>query len=234
MSVQRINLTTATPTQAGRISTIKLVSQSVTGPAGTDGAGVSVALKEAGATKVAVASVIDFQAGFDVSVAGLVDLDLTEYTGGALPIAGGGTGATSAGAALTALGAATAAQGATADAALPRVAAGASVENVGAVESNVSTVAATGATETLDTSVYGVFDVTMDQSCTFTFSNPAPSGKATIFTLILRGAFTPTFPASVDWPDATAPTYGTPSVYVFTTVDAGTTWLGAQAGKAYG
>lgn len=117
---------------------------------------------------------------------------------------------------------------------LQLVAGGSSVENIGAVESNVSTIAATGATETLDTSVYGVFDCTMDQSCTFTFSNPAPSGKATVFVLVLRGAFTPTFPAAVDWKDATAPTYTTPSVYTFMTVDAGTTWLGFQAGKAIG
>lgn len=129
---------------------------------------------------------------------------------------------------------ATTAQGAKADAALPRAADGASVENVGAIESNVSTVAATGATETLDTSVYAVFDLTMDQSCTLTFSNPAPSGKATIFTVILRGAFTVTWPASVDWGNATAPTYTTPSMYVFTTVDGGTTWFGAQVGKAFG
>ena len=108
------------------------------------------------------------------------------------------------------------------------------MENVGAIESNVNTVAASGATETLDTSLYGVHDVTMDQSCTFTFSNPAPSGKATIFTLILRGAFTPTWPASVDWPDATPPTYTTPSLFVFTTVDGGTTYFGSLAGKAYG
>jgi hypothetical protein len=116
---------------------------------------------------------------------------------------------------------------------LAKVAGGASVENIGAVESNVQTVAATGATETLDTAVYGVFDMTMDQACEFTFSNPAPSGKATIFTLILRGAFTPTLPASIDWGDAAAPTYTTPSMYVFTTVDAGTTWLGAQVGKGF-
>lgn len=129
---------------------------------------------------------------------------------------------------------ATAAQGTKADAALPRAAAGASVEDIGAVESNVNTVATSGSTETLDTSLYGVHDVTMDQNCTFTFSNPAPSGKATIFTLILRGAFTPTWPAAVDWPSATPPTHTTPAVYVFTTVDAGTTWLGNQAGKGYG
>lgn len=121
----------------------------------------------------------------------------------------------------------------TATGALQKVAAGASVENVGAVESNVQTIATTGATETLDTSVYGVFDMTMDQACEFTFSNPAPSGKCTSFILILRGAFTPTLPSSIDWADGTAPTYTTPSMYVFTTVDGGTTWLGAQTGKAF-
>jgi hypothetical protein len=117
---------------------------------------------------------------------------------------------------------------------LQLVAGGSSVENIGAVESNVNTVAASGSTETLDTAVYGVHDCTMDQACEFTFSNPAPSGKATVFVLILRGAFTPTFPASVDWGDASAPTYTTPSLYVFTTVDAGTVWFGSQVGKAFG
>lgn len=111
---------------------------------------------------------------------------------------------------------------------------GLGIGNVGAIESNVNTVASSGSTETLDTSLYAVHDVTMSEACTFTFSNPAPSGKATIFTLILRGAFTPTWPASVDWPDATQPTYGSPTVYTFMTVDGGTTYLGASAGKAFG
>lgn len=111
---------------------------------------------------------------------------------------------------------------------------GLSIGNVGAIESNVNTVASSGSTETLDTSLYAVHDVTMSEACTFTFSNPAASGKATLFTLILRGAFTPTWPAAVDWPDATQPTYTTPSIYTFMTVDGGTIWLGAQAGKAFG
>lgn len=117
---------------------------------------------------------------------------------------------------------------------LSKVAGGAAVENIGAIESDVNTVAASGSTETLDISIKAIHDVTMDQNCTFTFSNPAPSGKCSMFTLILRGAFTPTWPASVDWPDATQPTYTTPSIYTFMTVDAGTIWLGAQAGKAFG
>jgi len=122
---------------------------------------------------------------------------------------------------------------AVADLKLSLAAAGASVENVGAVEANVNTVAATGATETLDVSLYQVHDCTMDQNCTFTFSNPAPSGKCSSFVLILRGSFTPTLPASVDWSGGVAPTYTTPSVYTFTTVDAGTTWLGAQVGAGF-
>src|SRR5688572_13344729 len=39
---------------------------------------------------------------------------------------------------------------------LSLVAGGASVENIGAVESNVNTVATSGSTETLDTATYGV------------------------------------------------------------------------------
>jgi hypothetical protein len=88
----------------------------------------------------------------------------------------------------------------------------------------LNTVAASGATETL---LMGVNDVTMDESCTFTF--PTVGAGAHEFTLILRGAFTPTFPASVDWPSATAPTYATPTEFSFRTVDSGTTWLGVAA-----
>ncbi len=116
---------------------------------------------------------------------------------------------------------------------LKLLAGGDAVENIGAVESNVNTNAATGSTEALDTSIYGVHDMTMDQACTFTFTNPAPSGKNTTFVLILRGAFTPTFP-TLKSPDATPATYTTPSIYVFTTVDAGSTWYVKQVGKAFG
>lgn len=117
---------------------------------------------------------------------------------------------------------------------LHTVAGGAAVENIGAVEWNINVVAATGSTETLDTSLYGVHKCTMDQNCTFTFSNPAPSGKETEFKLYLYGAFTPTWPAAVDWADATPPTYSAPSIYVFSTIDAGTTWFGSLVGKAFG
>lgn len=104
---------------------------------------------------------------------------------------------------------------------------------VGAVEEAVNTVPAAGATEALDISVFGVHNITMDENCTLSFTNPATSGEASSFVLILRGAFTPTFPASVAWPDGVAPTYATPTKFVFDTVDGGTIWQGQSPGKAY-
>jgi hypothetical protein len=109
---------------------------------------------------------------------------------------------------------------------------GASVETIGAIESNVET-ASVATSKTLDTSVYGVFDMTMTAATEFTFGSPAPSGKCTSFVLILRGAFTPTLPGSVDWAGGVAPSYTSPSLYVATTVNAGTTWLMTQAGAAF-
>lgn len=94
----------------------------------------------------------------------------------------------------------------------------------------VNTVAATGATETIPAG-YEFHDVTMDEACTFTFASPAGSGHA--FALRLAGAFAPTWPASVKWSSGAAPTHTTPAVYVFVTVDGGTTWLGSQMGKAF-
>ena len=93
----------------------------------------------------------------------------------------------------------------------------------------VNTVAASGATETLP-STFPAHNVTMDQSCTFTFGAPTSDGHT--FTLRLAGAFTPTFPASVVWDGGTAPTYATPSVYAFTTLDGGTSWIGSLVASA--
>lgn len=95
-----------------------------------------------------------------------------------------------------------------------------------------NTVASTGATETL-TATAPMQRMTMDQACTFTF--PTVTGTHS-FTLHLSGAFTPTFSAgagSIVWNGGSAPTYTSPSLYVFTTTDSGTTWLGAQVGKAF-
>lgn len=97
-----------------------------------------------------------------------------------------------------------------------------------------SAIGNTGATRTLDLNDANFFSATLDQACTFTFSDPPASGDFGSFVLRLTngGAFIITWPASVDWPGGAAPTLtssGTDQL-VFTTNDAGTTWFGFVAG----
>ena len=66
-------------------------------------------------------------------------------------------------------------------------------------EARCNTVADAGSAETLPGS-YVAHDVTMTEDCTFTF--PSPGQDAAVFSLLLSGAYTPTFPASVDWDSA--------------------------------
>lgn len=97
-----------------------------------------------------------------------------------------------------------------------------------------SAVGNTGATRTLDLNDANFFSATLDQACTFTFSDPPASGDFGAFVLELTngGAFAITWPASVDWPGGTAPTLTASGKdqLIFTTRDAGTTWLGFVAG----
>lgn len=60
MTTQRIDLYRSDPGAVGSVNTVHIVSQSVSGPPGTDGAGVSVATKESGTTVVAVTTALDF------------------------------------------------------------------------------------------------------------------------------------------------------------------------------
>jgi len=87
------------------------------------------------------------------------------------------------------------------------------------------------------------FSHTLTENTTFTFSNPAASGKVSSFTLKLvqdasASGYTVTWPTSVDWPSATAPTLtATASAidyFVFITHDGGTNWYGFTAGQAFG
>jgi len=87
------------------------------------------------------------------------------------------------------------------------------------------------------------FSHTLTENTTFTFSNPASSGKVSSFTLKLvqdasASGYTVTWPSSVDWPAATAPTLtATASAvdyFVFISHDGGTTWYGFTAGQALG
>jgi len=85
------------------------------------------------------------------------------------------------------------------------------------------------------------FSHTLTENTTFTFSNPPASGTSYTFSIeIIQDAsasgFTVTWPASVDWPAATAPTLtataSAKDIFVFTTRDGGTTFYGFTAGQA--
>lgn len=94
-----------------------------------------------------------------------------------------------------------------------------------------------GTTPIVDLEAGTVFTLSTSGNTTFTFSNPAVSGTASAFTLVLTagGAHTITWPASVDWAGGTAPdapASGETDVYTFFTTDGGTTWYGFLAGDA--
>jgi hypothetical protein len=95
-----------------------------------------------------------------------------------------------------------------------------------------------GGTQDIDLTLGNSVTATVDTSAnTFTFSNPTATDELCGFTLILTngGSQTVTWPASVDWPAATAPTLTAAGVdkLVFETVDGGITWTGNLAGAAY-
>ena len=90
-------------------------------------------------------------------------------------------------------------------------------------------VTASGSTQTLTLAPCQF--VTLTANCTFTFATPSTAGHT--FILRLDGAYTPTWPASVDWPGGTAPAYDSVSLFVFTTFDTGTNWLGALVGGGF-
>lgn len=100
---------------------------------------------------------------------------------------------------------------------------------VGGVASQV-TPSANAATITASPAVE-VFYCTATTNITFTFAGAQPTGTITEFVLELTngGAYTITWPASVDWPSGTAPTLTTSGkdILVFYTRDGGTTWSGA-------
>jgi hypothetical protein len=97
-----------------------------------------------------------------------------------------------------------------------------------------SSIGNTGATTTLDLEVANYFSATLDQACTFTFSNPPVSGKFGCFVLELTngGSAAITWPAAVDWSGGVPPTLTASGKdqLVFTTKNAGTDWLGFVAG----
>jgi hypothetical protein len=102
-------------------------------------------------------------------------------------------------------------------------------------------VTSSGNATTINCETGNTFSHTLTENTTFTFSNPPASGTAYAFSLeIIQDAsgsgFTVTWPTSVDFPAATAPTLTADAnavdVFVFTTRDGGTTWYGFTAGQA--
>jgi hypothetical protein len=96
---------------------------------------------------------------------------------------------------------------------------------------------------TVDCHNGNAFSHTLTENTTFTFSNPPASGTAFSFSIeIIQDAsasgYTVTWPTSVDWPSATAPTLtataSAKDVFVFYTRDGGTNWYGFTAGQALG
>jgi hypothetical protein len=96
---------------------------------------------------------------------------------------------------------------------------------------------------TVDCEAGNAFSHTLTENTTFTFSNPPASGTAYSFSIeIIQDAsasgFTVTWPSSVDWPAATAPTLtataSAKDVFIFTTRDGGSNWYGFTAGQALG
>ena len=102
-------------------------------------------------------------------------------------------------------------------------------------------VTSSGAATTVNCETGNSFSHTLTENTTFTFSNPPATGTAYTMSIeIIQDAsasgFTVTWPASVDWPAATAPTLtataSAKDIFVFTTRDGGTTFYGFTAGQA--
>ena len=98
---------------------------------------------------------------------------------------------------------------------------------------------ASGASPAINCEAGNYFKHVLDQNATFTFSNPPASGTGYSFVLHLvqdSTSRTVTWPGSVDWSAATAPTISTGSgdddFFVFATSDGGTIWYGFTAGQA--
>jgi hypothetical protein len=102
-----------------------------------------------------------------------------------------------------------------------------------------SAVTSTTNATTVNCETGNTFSHTLTESTTFTFSNPPATGTGYTMTLeIVQDAgasgYIVTWPTSVDFPAATAPTLTATAsavdVFVFTTRDGGTNWYGFTAG----
>tara|TARA_R110002096_G_scaffold323250_1_gene517405 strand:+ start:8 stop:586 length:579 start_codon:yes stop_codon:yes gene_type:complete len=96
-----------------------------------------------------------------------------------------------------------------------------------------------GGTDAIDLTVGNSVSATVSTGTqTFTFTNPTASDEGCGFTLVLTngGSQTVNWPASVDWPAATAPALTASGVDILTfwTIDGGTIWHGMAASLGSG
>jgi hypothetical protein len=100
-------------------------------------------------------------------------------------------------------------------------------------------VTSTSNATTVDCEAGNTFSHTLTENTTFTFANPPATGTGYTMTIEIiqdsgASGYTVTWPTSVDFPAATAPTLTATAsavdVFVFTTRDGGTNWYGFTAG----
>jgi hypothetical protein len=114
-----------------------------------------------------------------------------------------------------------------------------SLETTGGFTEDAEAITSSSNAATLDLSSATNFTHALSEDVTYTFSNPASSGKASAFTLKVTQDSTErtiTWPASVDWAGGTAPTIsdgdGDVDYFVFITTDGGSNYYGFTAGQA--
>lgn len=100
--------------------------------------------------------------------------------------------------------------------------------------------ATTGSSYDVDVTEGTVWDLTLDNNVTISFSGE-PSSVASSVTLVLTqdgtGGRSVTWPSEVDWPGGSAPSLSTAAnatdIVMLFTPDGGTTWYGQDAGTGY-
>ena len=111
------------------------------------------------------------------------------------------------------------------------------------ITENAETVSSSSNATAIDCRTGTVFEHTLSEATTFTFTNPAASGSVSAFTLKIKqdsggNNYGVTWPGAIDWVDATAPTLTSTAnavdIFVFFSTDGGTIWYGFVAGQAMG